>query len=71
MIQDPAVEIVQQIPEEVMYCERCFAAGKCPEDATRAQTTIDNEHLTVLCAECLAQVGVPVPMAEEGGVDNG
>lgn len=53
-----------EIPAEVIYCERCFSLGKCPTDARREQTTIDNPNVNVLCCDCLAEPGVAVQERE-------
>lgn len=53
-----------EIPDTVIYCERCFALGKCPPDARREQTTIDNPNVNVLCCDCLAEPGVAVQERE-------
>lgn len=46
-----------EIPDTVIYCERCFALGKCPPDAKREQTTIDNPNINVFCGDCLEEIG--------------
>ena len=57
-----------EIPEMVMYCERCFSLGNCPPEARREQTTIDNPHASVLCGSCLREQGLePLIVKLEGG----
>ena len=55
-----------EIPEMVMYCERCFTLGDCPPEARREQTTIDNPNASVFCGSCLRELGVepPIPAKE-------
>ena len=54
-----------EIPEMVMYCERCFSLGNCPPEARREQTTIDNPNASVLCGGCLRDIGVEPPVPEK------
>ena len=57
-----------EIPEMVMYCERCFSLGNCPPEARREQTTIDNPHASVLCGSCLREQDLePLIVKLEGG----
>lgn len=53
-----------EIPDMIMYCERCFSLGNCPPEARREQTTIDNPHASVLCGSCLHEHGL-MPMVEK------
>lgn len=39
-------------PEQILYCQDCFESGRCPPEARREQTTMDNPYLAIVCADC-------------------
>lgn len=39
-------------PEQILYCQDCFEAGRCPPEARREQATMDNPDLAIVCADC-------------------
>lgn len=41
-----------QHQEQILYCQDCFAAGSCPPEARREQTTLDNQDVAIVCADC-------------------